>query len=52
LLRLAVNEQELTSGSVLRRFPTGVSLQYATKSRDDARRIMNAYLQAAQSNML
>jgi hypothetical protein len=46
LLRVAVSEDELTSGSVLRRFPTGVSLLHAAKSLEDARRIMDAYLQA------
>ena len=44
LLRVSVKESELTSGSVLRRFPTGVSLLHAAKSLEDARRIMNAYL--------
>lgn len=47
LLRVSVKEEELTSGSVLRRFPTGVSLLHAAKSLDDARRIMHAYLDAA-----
>ena len=46
LLRVSVNENELTSGSVLRRFPTGVSLLHAAKSLEDARRIMHAYLKA------
>jgi hypothetical protein len=44
LLRVSVSEGELTSGSVLRRFPTGVSLLHPAKSLDDARRIMKAYL--------
>jgi hypothetical protein len=48
LLRVSVKEAELTSGSVLRRFPTGVSLLHAVKSMEDARRIMNAYLDAVQ----
>jgi len=47
LLRVTVKEEELTSGSVLRRFPTGVSLLHPTKSLADARRIMAAYLEAA-----
>ena len=50
LLRVSVKESELTSGSVLRRFPTGVSLLHAAKSLEDAHRIMNAYLHAAQSS--
>ena len=48
LLRVSVNESELTSGSVLRRFPTGVSLLHAAKSMPDARRIMEAYLHAVR----
>ena len=44
LLRVSVPEHELTSGSVLRRFPTGVSLLHPAKSLADARRIMKAYL--------
>ncbi|HOX57594.1 MAG TPA: hypothetical protein P5205_12700 [Candidatus Paceibacterota bacterium] len=47
LLRVTVQEGELTSGSVLRRFPTGVSLLHPAKSLADARRIMSAYLGAA-----
>jgi hypothetical protein len=47
LLRVSVKEDELTSGSVLRRFPTGVSLLHNASSMKDARRIMQAYLDAA-----
>ena len=47
LLRVSVKEDELTSGSVLRRFPTGVSLLHNARSMEDARRIMQAYLDAA-----
>lgn len=46
LLRLSVSEEELTSGSVLRRFPTGASLVHAAPSLTDARRIMTAYRRA------
>ena len=48
LIRLRVSEEELISGSVLRRFPTGVSLSHTAKSIQDARRIMSAYLRAAE----
>jgi hypothetical protein len=48
LLRISVKESELTSGSVLRRFPTGVSLLHAAKSLEEARYIMHAYLDAAE----
>jgi len=46
LLRVSVSESELTSGAVLRRFPTGVSLLHNAKSLEDARRVMQAYLEA------
>jgi hypothetical protein len=48
LLRVSVKEDELTSGSVLRRFPTGVSLLHPAKSIEDARRIMYSYLDAVE----
>jgi hypothetical protein len=48
LLRISVKEDELTSGSVLRRFPTGVSLLHPAKSVEEARRVMGAYLAAAK----
>ena len=48
LLRISVQESELTSGAVRHRFPTGVSLLHAAKSVEDARRIMTAYLAAAK----
>ena len=49
LLRVSVTEEELTSGSVIRRFPTGVSLLHTAKSLPDARRIMQAYLKATRN---
>jgi hypothetical protein len=48
LIRVSVAEAELISGSVLRRFPTGVSLSYTAKSIDEARRIMSDYKRAAE----
>ena len=48
LLRVSVKEDELTSGAVRGRFPTGVSLLHAAKSVEDARRVMRAYLAAAK----
>lgn len=48
LLRLSVSEGELTSGAVRSRFPTGVSLLHAATSVADARRVMSAYLAAAE----
>lgn len=47
LLRVSVSEDELTSGAVLGRFPTGVSLLHAASSVDEARRIMGAYRRSA-----
>ena len=48
LLRVSVSEAELTSGAVLGRFPTGVSLLHVARSVDEARRIMTAYRRSAQ----
>ena len=48
LLRVSVSEAELTSGAVLRRFPTGVSLLHAATSINEARRIMTAYRRSAE----
>jgi hypothetical protein len=50
LVRVSVKEHELISGSVLRRFPTGVSLLHHCESLEDARRIMDAYLAAAEGH--
>ena len=44
LLRVFANRDELVSGSILRRFPTGVTLIYRATSVDDARRTMSAYV--------
>jgi hypothetical protein len=46
LLRVSVGRDELTSGSVMRRFPTGVSLLYPATSLEDAREVVQAYYQA------
>ena len=52
LLRVSVQEEELTSGSVLERFPTGVSLLHTARSLEDARRIMALYRAASDSRRL
>jgi hypothetical protein len=49
LIRVAASEEELRSGSILRRFPTGVSLIHRAKSLADARRAMTEYLRAADA---
>ena len=49
LIRIRVSEEEITSGSVRRRFPTGVSLVHAAESVDEAKRIMGAYKNAGES---
>jgi len=48
LLRVSVSEAELTSGAVLGRFPTGVTLLHSASSIDEARRIMTAYRLSAE----
>ena len=49
LIRVAAREEELCSGSILRRFPTGVSLIHRAKSLTAARRVMAEYLRAADA---
>ena len=49
LLRVSVGRDELTSGSVMRRFPTGVSLLYPAKSLEDAHEVVHAYRNATDS---
>lgn len=49
LLRVSVREDELTSGSVLDRFPTGVSLLHNARSLDDAKRVMTLYREASRA---
>ena len=44
LVRVDVDESELLSGSVLRRFPTGVTLFHEASSMEHARQIMKTYL--------
>ena len=43
LIRISVSEEELLSGRVLERFPTGVTLKHDAASIQDAARIMSAY---------
>ena len=47
-LNIGVSEEDLTSGAVLRWFPTGVSLFHSAKSVEDARRLMAAYRSATE----
>jgi hypothetical protein len=49
LTRIAATEQELCSGQILRRFPTGVSLIYRAESFEAAQRVMTGYLRAAEN---
>jgi hypothetical protein len=49
LIRVAVSEAELSSGEILRRFPTGVSLIHRAGSFDAARRAMENYLRATRT---
>jgi len=48
LIRVAVPEEELVTGKVLDRFPTGVTLVHGADNLNDAERIMSAYRQAAE----
>ena len=43
LVRMQVDKEELTSGQVMQRFPTGVSLLCEAESLQDAQQIMAAY---------
>jgi hypothetical protein len=43
LVRVAATEQELCSGDILRRFPTGVSLIHRAASLEAAQRVMAGY---------
>ncbi len=46
LIRVDVDEKEITSGRVLERFPTGVSLRHEVATPADAKRLFEAYLAA------
>ena len=48
LLRLQPTEEELVTGSILSRFPTGVNLEFQARSRDHARQVMDAYRTATE----
>ncbi|HUS73092.1 MAG TPA: hypothetical protein VMY06_08500 [Sedimentisphaerales bacterium] len=43
LIRIRVPEQELLTGRILNKFPTGVTLVHDAGSLEEARRIMQAY---------
>jgi hypothetical protein len=47
LVRVAASEEELVTGRVLERFPTGVSLVFRAASRAEAARVMDAYRRVA-----
>ena len=49
LLRVFASEEDLATGNILRRFPTGVVLRHAAPSPADARRVMNLYRTRAMS---
>jgi hypothetical protein len=50
LVRVAASEEELCSGEILRRFPTGVSLIYRAETFEAAQRVMNGYLRASETS--
>lgn len=49
LVRISVARDDLISGRVMERFPTGVSLSYSASSLTAARQIMNDYRRATDS---
>ncbi|MBN1342172.1 MAG: hypothetical protein JXQ73_05810 [Phycisphaerae bacterium] len=46
LVRVRVSQDDLVSGRVKQRFPTGVSLLHAVDSLEDAKRVFDAYLRS------
>ncbi len=48
-LRVQPEPAELADGSIVRRFPTGVSLYRPVASEDEARRLFSAYVEATAS---
>ena len=48
MIRVRVGQRELVTGSVMTRFPTGVTLVHKAASLDDACRIMSAYSRATE----
>lgn len=48
LVRVAASEEDLVSGRILDRFPSGVSLVFRAASRAEAARVMDAYRRAAE----
>lgn len=51
LIRVQANEDELTSGHIVNRFPTGVTLVHHTDSFEKARYIMETYKKAAEGSI-
>lgn len=49
LVRISVPEEDLVTGKVLDRFPTGVTLLHGARSLNDADRIMTAYCREAEN---
>lgn len=49
IVRAVVSEEELVTGSVLERFPTGVTLLHRARSLTDAARIADAYRRASEA---
>jgi hypothetical protein len=48
LIRLRVDEQDIVSGRVMDRFPTGASLVHSAPSLDEASRIFSMYARSAR----
>jgi len=49
LIRVQPTPEELTTGSILDRYPTGVTLTYQAKSRDEAKELHESYRRATNN---
>jgi hypothetical protein len=49
IIRMEATEEELTTGRILKMFPTGVSLIHRCESFEKAREIKGAYLRVSQA---
>jgi hypothetical protein len=47
-VRVLASEEELVSGAVMERYPTGVTLRHEAASLTDAQRIMEQYVESTE----
>ena len=43
LVRVSASEEDLVTGKIVERYPTGIALIYRARSQSDAKRVMSAY---------